>query len=88
MVCLNGTRAKAVSWLDARLIARFGVHGGIEPVDGPHLRAAETDDINHPQHPYLYEVWSTAVANRRELETYADGRDGTGIAAAIRFRGT
>jgi len=44
------------------------------------------DDINHPQHPYLHEVWNTAVAHRRELETYANRRDGTGIAAAVRFR--
>ncbi|HUU83730.1 MAG TPA: class I SAM-dependent methyltransferase [Phycisphaerae bacterium] len=44
------------------------------------------DDINHPQHPYLYEVWNTAMANRRELETLVNRRDGTGIAAGIRFR--
>jgi predicted O-methyltransferase YrrM len=44
------------------------------------------DDISHPQHPYLYEVWIAAIGNRSNLETYTNQRDGTGIAAAIRFR--
>ena len=44
------------------------------------------DDICHPQHPYLHEAWTTAIAHRPELETYTNLRDGTGTAAAIRFR--
>ncbi len=44
------------------------------------------DDINHPQHTYLHEVWKQATAHRPNLETYANPRNGTGIAAAIRYR--
>jgi hypothetical protein len=35
---------------------------------------------------YVREVWNTAIATRRELETCTNGRDGTGIAAASRYR--
>lgn len=44
------------------------------------------DDINHPQHPYLGEVWHRAMDGRQEFETYTNPRNATGIAAAIRYR--
>lgn len=44
------------------------------------------DDINHPEHPYLGEVWKRAMHGREEFEVYVNPRNATGIAAAIRYR--
>ncbi|MCG3130752.1 MAG: hypothetical protein FLDDKLPJ_01524 [Phycisphaerae bacterium] len=44
------------------------------------------DDINHPQHAYLGQVWRDVVAGRCGYETYENPRNGTGIAAALRYR--
>ncbi|MBI4718481.1 MAG: class I SAM-dependent methyltransferase [Planctomycetes bacterium] len=44
------------------------------------------DDINHPQHGYLGQVWRESMTGRCGWETYENPRDATGIAAAIRYR--
>lgn len=44
------------------------------------------DDIHHPQHTYLGEVWREAMRNRQGFEFYENRRNNTGIAAAIRYR--
>ncbi|MHC5112098.1 MAG: O-methyltransferase [Planctomycetota bacterium] len=44
------------------------------------------DDISHPQHPYLDEVWHRVLDDRPDFESYSNKRNSTGIAAAIRFR--
>lgn len=44
------------------------------------------DDINHPQHTYLGQVWREVMSNRTGMETYENPRNSTGIAAAIRYR--
>lgn len=43
------------------------------------------DDISHPQHKYLGEVWDVVMRFHREFETYTNPRNHTGIAAAIRY---
>ena len=44
------------------------------------------DDIGHLRHPYLHEAWNNVLGTRPNFETYTNRRDGTGIAAAIRYR--
>lgn len=44
------------------------------------------DDINHPQHAYLGKVWREVMSERDGFEVYENPRNGTGIAAAIRYR--
>ncbi len=44
------------------------------------------DDINHPQHLYLHDVWKRVMEGRQDFETYANPRNATGIAAALRYR--
>lgn len=44
------------------------------------------DDIHHPQHAYLGQVWRDVFEGRSAFETYENPRNGTGIAAAIRYR--
>ncbi len=56
---------------------------------GDHLRLGGLlafDDINHPQHLYLGDVWREVMSGRSGFETYENSRNSTGIAAAIRFR--
>jgi len=44
------------------------------------------DDIHHPQHTYLGDVWREVMGRRAGFETYENPRNNTGIAAAIRYR--
>lgn len=44
------------------------------------------DDINHPQHTYLGQVWREVMSHRAGMEVYENPRNNTGIAAAIRYR--
>lgn len=68
--------------------SREGARADLLDVVG-HLRLGGLlafDDIHHPQHTYLGQVWREVMNHRPGFETYENPRNGTGIAAAIRYR--
>ena len=53
----------------------------------PRLRiggALVFDDISHPAHPYLHEVWQQEVASNRRFATWSFDDVGYGVAVAVR----
>lgn len=53
----------------------------------PRLRvggALVFDDISHPSHPYLYDVWREVVEQRRRFATWTYDDVGYGVALAVR----
>jgi hypothetical protein len=44
------------------------------------------DDIAHPQHPYLFDVWLQVMREHPQLAYYTYTEMGYGVAFAIRTR--
>ena len=78
--------------LDFDLITVDGDHskkGAARDLDDvlPRLRiggALVFDDVSHPSHPYLHDVWRRHVASKRRFATWSFDDVGYGVAVAVR----